>query len=315
MTCEREEEQDLRAAALLCRLPDHAPGAAIRVRARIVQTSTLPPRTPWWLLLGSGVGGGVLVSAIAMLVLLEKDGVTGPARLASTAPIAGTLVSPGVWATDNSLAGVALSFDGTGEIGGTAGQPRIRWEVGTLHVEVTPDRGTLLEVETRDAEVRVVGTSFSVSRDALGTRVEVRHGKVEVDCRDELPVSLGAGDTWVCLPRSAGGLIGRARALEQSGASSAVVLEAVEHGLALASEPGAIRDELVALRVSTLVDLGRHSEALVSARSYLANPNGVRRVDVERLALTAANARGGCAVAAPWLLDAGPTASAGCAAR
>jgi hypothetical protein len=99
--------------------------------------------------------------------------------------------------------------------------PRLEWEQGTLKVEVEPERGIDLAVHTREAEVRVVGTRFSVTRDALGTGVVVTHGHVAVLCADGEKALLGAGEARVCPPTHAAGLLGRANALAAAEASLA----------------------------------------------------------------------------------------------
>jgi ferric-dicitrate binding protein FerR (iron transport regulator) len=168
-------------------------------------------------------------------------------------------------------------------------------------VEVVPDRGVRLSVETPEAEVRVVGTGFTVERDALGTRVEVRHGRVEVDCGAEVTRLLREGDTVTCLPRTAGGLLGRALALQAQNAPGEEILSVLERALALPDVSTSHADELGAHRVRVLLSLHRDAEALEAARRYLGGAPGLRRQAVERYAATAAVRLGGCATVVPWL--------------
>ena len=151
------------------------------------------------------------------------------------------------------------------------------------------------------AEVRVVGTGFTVSRDALGTHVAVLHGRVEVRCGAGEPTFLGGGETESCLPTSAAGLLGRARALQAAGAGPAAVLVAVQEGLDRTTSEGAVRDELRVMRIQLLASLGRTGEALSDARGYLDRPSAPRSVEVFRMAAQLALADGGCVAADPWL--------------
>jgi hypothetical protein len=324
MSDEHDHLEDSRAAFLLRRLPGHAPGAPIRVRARVERTRRqewAPAPRRFALFTALILATAALVADTASRLQpavgapVSAEPLPASATLAASVPVEMSLASTGTWATDTSIAGVELSFEGSGRVEGTSAAPRIRWDLGTLHVEVVPDRGIHLSVLTRDAEVRVIGTGFTVSRDALGTRVEVRHGKVAVECSGEPPTTLEAGAVHVCLPNTAGALIGRARALQASGAPGSEVLDTLDRGLALAGSQDAFRDELAASRVRVLLDLGRPDDALAAAQAYLADGKGIRRVDVERLAAQAAQSEGGCVQAAPWLLDLGPDAAAACSPR
>lgn len=302
-----EEEQlrdDARARRLLAGLPGVAPGVTGRVRARLARPATAPSR-------GRLVAVAGVTAAAAAAVLFVATRALEPAP-APPAPVAIALAASSGWATDASLPYVALSFDGTGAVEGTTDAPKIRWDSGTINVEVASGHGVKLSVETREAEVRVVGTGFTVKRDALGTAVNVRHGRVEVDCGEEVTRVLEVGDAVTCLPRSAAGLLLRARTLYGAGAAPATVLETVERGLAVPDASASVVDELATTRLRVLLDLGRHAEVLRGARTYLASPAALRRSDVELLAASAALELGGCASAAPWLLGAAPGARAAC---
>ncbi|MFH1463350.1 MAG: FecR domain-containing protein, partial [Pseudomonadota bacterium] len=122
-----------------------------------------------WLLVGAG-----LAAAAVTLVLALPDPMAEPVRaaLVPSADLQSLSPSPEV----------ALAYQGAGQLEGTRQAPRIQWESGTVHVEVEPDQGIQLSLVTREAEVQVVGTAFSVTRDALGSRVEVDHGRVRVTC-------------------------------------------------------------------------------------------------------------------------------------
>lgn len=178
---------------------------------------------------------------------------------------------------------VHLSYRGLGTLRGTEAAPRIRWDVGSLGVEVTPGQGIRLEVETEDAHIRVVGTEFLVVRDTLGTQVQVQHGRVAVVCADGAPAELlDPGEAALCLPARAAGILGRVRALRASGASSEAQLEAVERGLVI-GEPGEPAvGELIALKVEILAGSGRVIEAMDAARVYLER-GGPREAEIRAL--------------------------------
>ena len=138
---------------LLRALPSAAPGAAARVRARLQR----PSRTP---LLPVFALGGVALAAVGLLLLR---------LIPSASPsLTATLDAPEVWEGLAPTPEVTLDFQGQGVLAGTERAPRLTWETGTLKVEVEPNQGIDLQVTTREAEVRVVGTGFSVTRDALG---------------------------------------------------------------------------------------------------------------------------------------------------
>ncbi|MES2638337.1 MAG: hypothetical protein V4850_02615 [Myxococcota bacterium] len=317
-TEEDELRDDARAATLLQGLPAPSPASCQRVRVRVgagrAQERTAAsrdlPRARGLRLIGIGATAGALAAA-SLLVARTTIEPVAPAPVA----MASTLESGHGWEIDTSIPNVALSFDGTGTIEGQSDAPHIKWDSGLLNVEVTPDKGVRLAVFTREAEVRVVGTGFTVSRDTLGTRVDVRHGRVEVDCGAESTRALGAGDGVLCLPQSAAGLLGRARALQASGAPGADALDALDRGLAIVGPQAGVRDELTVRRIRALFDLARHGEVIDASRSYVTGGGGGRRADVEKIAAASASVLGGCAVAAPWLLASGPSAVAACEGR
>ncbi len=224
-------------------------------------------------------------------------------------PLAGSLSAP-EWKTANPTAQVALNFQGEGTLGGTNAAPDIDWRAGTLKVEVEPNKGIKLAVKTREAVVRVVGTGFSVDRGALGTTVEVTHGRVSVECAAPAggtgeSVMLGAGERHVCLPTTPAALLGRARALSASHASPADVLATVDRGLT-ASPTGSVREELQVARMESLAAAGRWDDALSTATSALAGVEaepGVtgRAADILHLRAGYALRAKGCAAAAPGL--------------
>lgn len=199
---------------------------------------------------------------------------------------------------------VRLNTSGTGHLAGTARQIHIAWESGHLDVEVEPDRGITLEVVSPDGRVEVVGTGFSVDRGALGTEVQVRHGKVRVTCGAEAPILLDAGGARTCLPLTAAGLLGRARAQQAGGASPPVVIDTVNRGLALAPA-GTIRDELEVVRIDAELAAQDFAAARAEADHYLTRGASHRRTDVLGVAATLAWTAEGCDAARPWLVELG----------
>ncbi len=285
---------DAEVMRLLAEIPGPAQGATARVSARLERTLALPPRrsrAPF-------VVGAATTFALAAAALLYVNMPSKPP------PVHGPIASESAWGV-GSLASVDLTYRGVGEVSGTGRAPEIEWQSGTIHVEVQPNTGIDLRVRTREAQVRVVGTGFTVSRDALGTKVEVRHGKVETTCDGEAPALLGAGEVRVCLPQSAAGLLGRAHKLIDGNGSHAIIFETLDLGLSRAAAGEPARDELVALKVEVLHRDGQAAAALETAREVVTASEGLRRDEVLQIAANIASEQGGCAVAAPWLLEVG----------
>lgn len=287
-----DERQEQVVDRLLADLPEPAPGADVRVARRLARTMAVQPSA--WSRLPLRVGaytGGLAAAATAIFFVAHRP-----------APVDVALVSDVGFVTHN-LPKASVTFRGDGRMDGDEQAPRIAWQRGILHVEVQPEQGVDLRVETREAVVRVVGTGFSVERDALGTVVEVRHGRVETRCADDdAPVMLEGGDSRTCLPTSAAGLLGRAQALREAGAPATDVLAALDAGLALAPAGDPAREELLGARLRVLAETGEVVPALDVARALLAETSGVRREEVLALATRLALAAGGCEAAAPWLL-------------
>ncbi len=287
-----DSARDAEARRLLAAIPGPTHGASARVAARLERTLASPaPRARAPMLVASGA---VLALAAAALLYVSVPSQAPPVR--------GPIASETTWGV-GTLPSVDLTYRGVGEVAGTDKAPEIQWQRGTIHVEVQPAQGIDLRVRTREAEVRVVGTGFTVSRDALGTKVDVRHGKVETTCEGELPVLLGAGESRVCLPRSAAGLLGRAHALADGSATPAAVIEALDLGLSLSTAGEPVRDELLALKIDVLRRDGQAATALDAAREVVTAGAGLRRDEVLQIAAAIAADQGGCASSAPWLLE------------
>lgn len=290
-----ETEQSESATALARQLLRHAPeptaGANMRVGHRLARSrlALQPQGVNRWL-----VGAGLAAAAAGLFSILPP-----PSQPAFTEA---ALASETRWRTVQSD-GVALSYQGTGSVAGERKAPRIDWQRGTLNVEVTPQHGVDLRVQTREAEVRVLGTGFSVHRDAMGTHVEVRHGIVETRCGTGEPVRLLAGDTADCLPLSAAGLLGRARAQMESGAPADSVLATLRAGFAVAEPGSPVAVELAVAKSETLAGDARNEAALVAVHEAIRAGAGVRHAELVQLGARLAMPLGGCSAAAPWLVD------------
>jgi ferric-dicitrate binding protein FerR (iron transport regulator) len=232
--------------------------------------------------------GGVILAVAAALLLSLRP----PAAPAETPLAHGELAL---------TRDVRLSTDGEGVAHTRDRQIEIAWAHGTLGVEVEPERGVQLAVVTDEATVRVVGTGFTVLRDALGTRVAVSHGKVETDCAFGGPVLLVAGETRTCLPRTAVGAVGRIRALQAARIGPTDALAEIDAALARPDAIGAAANELGALRVGALLDLGRDADALLASEHVLTTAPGARDGDLHRVAARLHVAAGRCDAARPHL--------------
>ena len=301
MSEELEQREDARAARLLAQLPGPSPVVVARVRTRL--TAVAPQKQSGWRLVGIGMTTALAAATALFFVGRSLEPVVAPPVAVNAALSAGS-----DWAIDTKVPGVALSYTGNGSMAGLADAPQIQWNEGTINVEVVPDHNIRLAVETKEAKVRVVGTGFTVARDAtLGTTVNVRHGKVEVDCSGELTRVLVAGDSLTCLPVTASGLNARAMKLTERGASNAEILATVDRGLALPDAVGSVGDELATRRFGLLLAMGRQQEALEHARKFVAeHASAPRRAQVIAAAAELANQLGGCATAAPWLVEVAP---------
>jgi hypothetical protein len=273
---------------------------AARVRRRIAQ-SQQALQTPWR---PSFVGGArpaphwrvpafaaaaVACAAIALLWwnTEELDDLRNQPVAAVQASV--PLPERELSATDNPalvlpVRGLELMVQGKGTLGGTHAAPVLDWRVGTLDVEVDPIEHIGLVVKTDEAEARVVGTGFTIERDLLGTRIQVRHGKVAVTCVGAETRLVVADEQADCLPVTPAGLLGRARTLSQHGASAEQILTAARDGLNASEQQDAVWGELVYLRMSTLKRADRSEEAASAAEDYIASGQLPRRDEALRVA-------------------------------
>jgi hypothetical protein len=258
-----------------------------------------PPRIRAW-----RVPAALALLAAAAGVALALWPAPGP----TTAPLSvdlATLGPDGVL----DLEGLRLTAQGVGALEGTDVRPRLRWELGTVRLEVDPAAGRTVTVETPDGAVEVLGTILRVARDPLGTEVVVERGRVAFTCAGGDRRELGAGDAGWCLPITAGGLLGRARALEAAQAAPDTVLATLDAGRAVAVPSSAIAAELAYRRLPLLVALDRPSEAVSSGMAYLEAGHTLHRAAVAAQTGALAVGTGDCeaaGVAAGFAGDAAP---------
>lgn len=245
----------------------------------------------WWV----PVAAVAAAAALAVAVWPEGQPAVGP--VTGEAPLQLAVNAPEgerVQATEH------VSFDVKGEVAvsGTAGAPRLDLTSGNILVSVEPGEGIDLRVHTPDGEVRVLGTVFEVSRDAMGTHVNVQRGKVWVSCADGQTHTLTIDQDALCLPGTPLGMHNRADALmgadDPEGAAKAA-------SAGLGMSPDALtRSELLGLRMDARARAGDTVGALEDARAYLDGAEQSRRTHVLRQAARL-SAPEGCDAARPYL--------------
>lgn len=181
---------------------------------------------------------------------------------------------------------------------GVARSDRILWEEGTLRVEVEPERGVELIVETEEARVRVVGTLFEVHREDFGTEVRVDRGAVEVTCHERVHL-LGAQDTTRCFP-SAEVAVGYVLELQRRSMPAVTWLEVIEEARRSPQLHPETTGGLLALEIDAYLLLERNEHALRLLRDALEEGTDVpdRAISAVAGALTRS---GDCARATPLL--------------
>ena len=258
-----------------------------RLRRRL-QGPRLSARRAWaWPVLA---GLALSAAATALVISASREPPTTRLDLSSTEVAS---------ASPSDL--LQMNYVGHGRLTGANPAWAVDWEQGTVSLVVTPDSGADVRVLTRDAEVRVVGTVFDVTRDELGTAVTVEHGRVEVTCHLGPDAVLTAGQAHLCWPASAAGLLGRALALADQGSPVVERLAVLDAGLGLADPIDPVRDELLAQRVQSLVEIGDHRSALDAAETYLVDNDASRSQEIRHVAAHLALALDGCTRALPHL--------------
>jgi ferric-dicitrate binding protein FerR (iron transport regulator) len=258
-------------------------GAASRVEARL-RAHSQPPPAPWgW------SAGMALVMVTAALLLLSIGGPPMPEvdpweeelAIVDAAPEVLSQVLDTSSPELNPTEHLRLLIHGEGELTGATDAPRIAWTHGALGVDVDPGQGVDLQITTAEADVAVVGTAFTVDRDARrGTRVSVRSGEVRAACRGAEPIELAEGGELFCPARAA--LLGDARRLARDGEHQAAVL-AASRGLGM-GDSGPLVGELLFVRMESRIAAGQLVEARADAETYL-QTGGPRAATVRDLIL------------------------------
>ncbi|MBL8615330.1 MAG: FecR domain-containing protein [Deltaproteobacteria bacterium] len=288
------------------------PHTAARALARARGQRAVRP--PSWGLRGLGVGAGLALAGA--LLLLRPEPAAPPAAppapaLAAAAPPLQAELGPGV---HEPIPGLRLTVTGQGSLSGTAAAPRLQWRSGAVRVEVDPAAGLDLRLSAPEGEVAVLGTIFSVDRAPLGLAVAVERGKVAARCGAAAPLTLTAGGAHTCLPTSPAGMLARARALQEAGASGEVVLGAVDQGLGISGGSPAVRGELRVVAYEEKLKGGDLDGALGVLDAYLAE-GGPRQDELRAAAAGLAHRLGGCARAQPYLPVAGVEPAVAACAR
>ena len=241
------------------------------LRLRLEERPATRPSVAGPLTLGLALGAAAAAVALIVLIRAGEPPALDQALVAELEP---QQVEP--------VLGVTLDFQGLGHLGGTADAPEIEWQAGTVEIEVQPAAGKALLVRTREGTVRVVGTRFDVTRDALGTRTRVTVGTVAVRCVGLDERDLTAGESHTCAPVTPAGMLARARALQGGAGSTDLILAAVARGLSMPGLQAAVQVELRIVEIEALRDVGRTPEALERAVS-LRPEAGHRAQDVQEL--------------------------------
>lgn len=275
----------------LKKLPPPDPEAVDRVWERYRDTRKRRGFGMWALALPAGALALAGAAAVALMVGLSASDTPRTVAYDGTATATGTSWSDVV----------ELDVDGRGSVVGTDRDVQINWEAGTITAHVTPNTGTRLAVVTDEARVEVVGTVFSVTRDALGVHTSVDKGKVKVTCAEGFDgfVTPESGPT-TCLPTRAALLLGRADALADRDADSVVQLRTVQMGLDRAEVGTVVHEELLVRRMHLGADAGDVDGALKDATLYLQG-DPTRKVEIQRFAGWLAMAQKGCDAALPFL--------------
>ena len=258
---------------------------ADRILSQVRRKARHPHLGGWWRWLGgwwrwaAAVGLLLALGSVARFAFSERD-----PHVLTSHPVT---VRPGI----------QLHPQGQGIAEVKGDQTKVDWEEGTVQVDVAPREGHHLTVNTPEAQIDVVGTSFAVERGPFGTAVLVHRGEVVIQCQPVgQPQSVVAGGAVHCV-RNAGAGLGRLLWLEGEGASAEERLNAVDQALAHPSAVPATVELLNERRVGLLADLGRVQDAIKASRAL---PTPRRLALLSSFASEALDTTG-CGAAEPWL--------------
>lgn len=174
--------------------------AVQRVGRRLERSQRVERRR--WVVPVWGVGAAVVATAVAVVLVLRLVPASPGGTGTDTAALAaGTGVAAGTTAQTARLAdgGVELTLGPESDVlrlgDAEGGVPVLELQRGVVAVDVTPGSVPGLHVVAGPVRVRVLGTSFVVTRQQDEVTVSVARGRVEVLHRGtERP--LGAGQAW-----------------------------------------------------------------------------------------------------------------------
>lgn len=172
--------------------PELSPARLARNRAA-VEEKLARRKVVWpWALLG------LSAALAATLVVVLRPPAPSPSAPAIWAVTEGAHVSAGDRRTEIALDdGSRVVLEPRAAISGLTRSPvevSLALERGTALFRVARDPARSFRVRSGDVEVRVIGTVFSVTREAGRVSVEVEEGRVEVHA--EAVHVLGAGERW-----------------------------------------------------------------------------------------------------------------------
>jgi len=249
--------------------------------------------------------------------LYERVRATGtPKRHRTRAVLAGALVAaaalfaitlPGPEPVDMPLtdASVALGdfvrVDASGH-GAVVGQDRtwdLTWDEGAIHVDVVPDQGVALSVNTPDAKVTVVGTVFDVTKDIHGTAVRVARGKVRVECTRGPTHLVTGGHDVRCRPGTPASALRSAHHWLEEGATDEVLEDLRE----MDTPDPVVQAEIIAARADAFG--AQQPEMLYQAIDAYLDLGGPRAADLEALGGIVAAQNQRCDLTEKWLQPTG----------
>ncbi|HCH61669.1 MAG: hypothetical protein CL927_07165 [Deltaproteobacteria bacterium] len=223
---------------------------------------------------------GAVVFAAAAVTLLAVGLNPTPAPVAAAS---GAHALAGV-SQLQPLEEVVLDYGGQGAAAWDGKVVRIDWEEGALTSSVMPEQGIDLSVHTREGVVSVIGTEFTVTRDADGSHVLVDHGVVSVDCEASGQVTLRAGESHTCAPVSAGQWLYKIDRLFAANGDSERIRTSIRRGVHYSATGDPLRGELLARQVQLQLRDGDRFAAAETARQYLSEGYTVRAEQLRPIA-------------------------------
>ncbi len=195
--------------------------------------------------------------------------------------------------TAHTFRDLSLAYRGSGSLRTSLAGSELLWQAGWAEVDHRLRPGFSLEVSTAEGRISSLGSSLTIERSELGTRIIVDRGEALVRCASGADAALAAGATQLCVrPRPE--MLVQAAELREAGRWLDVVLvtEAALQGDE--SDQSWTWYELLAMRISALVALERVAEARGDLETYLAADRGPRQVAYRVLAVELAARASDC---------------------